>query len=67
VLPAFEPLWRILRGDRVMASFVSKEVALQRFRTLDRRVSGHAAKLIGPDGTVAAGQQAARATLLARA
>jgi hypothetical protein len=33
--PSPEQRWRIMRGDQVLASFVSEELALQRFRTPD--------------------------------
>jgi len=44
---------RIVRGDKLLASFVSEEMARKRFNEMSRTVAGHGAKLLQPDGTEA--------------
>jgi len=49
--PAAEPgEWRIVRGDKVVASFKTPELARNRFHTLSRSILGHGAKLLKPSG-----------------
>jgi len=52
--PPVEPArWRIVRGDKLIASFASEEMARKRFNEVSRTVAGHGAKLLRPDGTEA--------------
>lgn len=46
--------WRIVRGERELGSYGTEEMARSRWRALRESVVGHGAKLIRPDGTVAA-------------
>ena len=47
-------VWRIVRGQHELGRYDSEDVARSRWRTLRELVVGHGAKLIRPDGTVAA-------------
>jgi hypothetical protein len=47
-------VWRIVRGLHELGRYKSEDVARSRWRTLRELVVGHGARLIRPDGTVAA-------------
>jgi len=51
--PAEPARWRIVRGDKLLASFASEAMARKRFTEMSRTVAGHGAKLLQPDGTEA--------------
>jgi len=47
-------IWRIVRGKHELGRYNSEDIARSRWRTLRELVVGHGAKLVRPDGTVAA-------------
>jgi hypothetical protein len=49
---AAPPLWRIVRGDQVVASFKTEALARDRWFRLSRTRAGEGAKLLRPDGSV---------------